>query len=237
MQNKSGVIRATGIIALVLVIIAIAWYLLEEFSGGWVSSDLQRVANDLQAIAGNRGQYLGFMSVDILYNLGIIALGALFYLIFRSFNRSLALFGGLGFIITGAMWLMLDIPGFAQYQLALDYSVASGAAASAIVERAAELSFWIDYSNAITSILMAISLFSFGVVIIRSTAINRLLGWLAVIAGTLMLASLVNTFEGSLVWQIAYYVTEFWILVMGLWLVLRGVKTFEVEPAQTATKA
>ena len=24
--------------------------------------------------------------------------------------------------------------------------------------------------------------------------------------------------------DIAYYVTEFWILVMGLWLVIRGVK-------------
>ena len=237
MRNKSGIIRTTGILALVFIIVAIIWYLLVEFAIGWVSSDPQQAANDLQDIAGNRGQYLGFMSIDILYNLGIFTLGALLYLIFRSFSRSFALFGGLAFITTGAMWLMLDMPGFAQYQLALDYSVASGAAASAILEKTAALSLWGDYSHPITSTLMAIGLFSFGVVIIRSTAINRLLGWLAIIAGILMLVSLVNAFERSLVWQIAYYVTEFWILVTGLWLILRGVKIPESKPTQTTAKA
>ena len=237
MQNKSGIIRVTGIIALVFIVVAIVWYLLYEFAVGWVSSNPQQAASDLRAIAGNQGQYLGVISVDILYNLGLLALGALFYLIFRSFSRPLALFGGLGFITTGVIWLVLDMPSLAQYQLALDYSAASGAAASAIAERAAELSLWGDYSYAIVAILLAIGLFSFGVVIIRSVAINRLVGWLAVVAGILMLVSLVNTFEGSLVSRIAYNVTEFWILVIGLWLVLRGVKTSEGEPAQTAGKA
>jgi hypothetical protein len=236
-QNKSGTIKATGIIALVFIVVAFAWYLFRQFAVGWVSSAPQQAAADLQAIAGKPGQYLGFLSVDILYNLGIFVLGALLYLIFRSFNRSLALFGGLGFITTGVLWLILDMPGFAQYKLALDYSAASGAAASAIAVRAADLSLWGDYSSVITAILMAIGLFSFGVLIIRSIAINRLLGWLAIIAGILMLVSLVNTFEGSLVSRLAYYVTEFWILATGLWLILRGVKNSESELSITASKA
>jgi hypothetical protein len=63
------------------------------------------------------------------------------------------------------------------------------------------------------------------VLIIRSAAVNRLIGWLAVIAGVLFLVSVPFTFQHSLVTDIAYYVNEFWILVMGLWLIIRGVKT------------
>jgi hypothetical protein len=225
MQNKSGIIRTTGIIALAFVVVVIVWYLLEAFSGGWVSSVPQKAAIDLQNIANNRGLYLGFLSIDILYNLGILALGALFYLILCSFHRALALFGGLGFVTTGALWLMLDRPAFAVYQLALEYSATSDTAASAIVDKAALLALWGAYSQAIPAILLALGLFCFGVVIIRSAAVNRLIGWLAIVAGILFVASAPFTFQESMVSDIAYYATELWILVMGLWLVIRGVKT------------
>jgi hypothetical protein len=225
MQNRSGIIRTTGIIALAFVVVVIVWYLLEGFSGGWVSSVPQKAAIDLENIANNRGLYLGFLSIDILYNLGIFALGALFYLVFSSFSRSLALFGGLGFVTTGAIWLMLDRPAFAVYQLALEHSAASGTAAGAIVDKAVVLALWGAYSQAIPAILLALGLFCFGVVIIRSAAINRLIGWLAIVAGILFLASAPFTFQKSLVSDIAYYATESWILVIGLWLVIRGVKT------------
>ena len=225
MQNRSGIIRTTGIIALVFIFVVIVWYLLDRFGGAWGISVPQQAAIDLQSSANNRGLYLGFLSIDILYSLGIFALGALFYLIFCSFNRSLALFGGLGFVTTGAIWLMMDRPAFAVYQLALEYSAASGTATNAIAEKAAQLALWGDYSQAIPAILLALGLFCFGVVIIRSAAINRLIGWLAIVAGILFLASVPFTFQNSLVSDIAYYVTEFWILVMGLWLVIRGIKT------------
>jgi hypothetical protein len=225
MYNRSGIIRTAGIIALVFIVIAITWSILEGFVGGWVSSIPQQAAIYLQNIANKGGLYLGYMGIDILYNLGIFALGALFYLVFRSFNRPLALFGGLGFITTGAIWLMLDRPDLAVYKLAMDYSAASGSAAGAIADRAAQLALWADYSMAIPSILMALGVFCFGVLIIRSAAVNRLIGWLAVIAGVLFLVSVPFTFQHSLVTDIAYYVNEFWILVMGLWLIIRGVKT------------
>jgi small-conductance mechanosensitive channel len=225
MQNRSGLIRTTGIIALAFVAVVIVWYLLEAFSGGWVSSLPQKAAMDLQNIANNRGLYLGYLGVDILYNLGIFALGALFYLIFCSYYRTLALFGGLGFVTTGAIWLMMDRPAFAMHQLALEYSAASGAAAGAIAEKAAQLALWGAYSMAVPAILLALGLFCFGVLIIRSAAVNRLIGWLAVAAGIIFLASVPFTFQHSLVSDIAYYAAEFWILVMGLWLVVRGVKT------------
>ena len=225
MQNRSGIIRTTGIIALVFIFVVIVWYLLEGFGGGWVSSIPQKAAIDLQNIANNRGLYLGFLSIDILYNLGYFALGALFYLIFCSFNRSLALFGGLGFVTTGAIWLMMDRPAFAVYQLALEYSATSSTTAGDLVDKATQLALWANYSQAIPAILLALGLFCFGVVIIRSAAVNRLIGWLAIVAGILFLASVPFTFQDSLVSDIAYYVTEFWILVMGLWLVIRGVKT------------
>jgi len=225
MENRSGIIRATGIIALAFVVVVIVWYVLYGFSGAWGISIPQQAAIDLQSIANNRGLYLGFLSTDILYSLGIFALGALFYLIFRSFNRSLALFAGLGFITTGVIWLMMDSPAFAVYQLALEYSAASSTTAGALVDKATELGLWGNYAQAIPAILLALGLFCFGTVIIRTAAINRLIGWLAIVAGILFLASVPFTFQESLVSDFAYYITEFWILVMGLWLVIRGVKT------------
>ena len=225
MQNRSGIIRTTGIIALVFVLVAIVWYVLDRFGGAWGISIPQQAAIDLQSIANNRGLYLGFLSVDILYSFGIFALGALFYLIFCSFNRSLALFGALGFVTAGVIWLMMDSPAFAVYQLALQYSAVSGTTAGDIVDKATQLDLWGNYSQAIPAILLALGLFCFGALIIRSAAVNRLIGWLAIVAGILFLASVPFTFQDSLVSDIAYYVTEFWILVMGLWLVIRGIKT------------
>jgi hypothetical protein len=225
MPNKSGTVISTGIISLIFILVAIAWELLARFTVGWISSVPQQAASDLRSIAANPGLYLGFLSVDVLYNLGIFALGALFYLIFRSFNRSLALFGALGFITTGLIWLILDMQGFAQYQLALDLSTAGASAASGIVQRAADLSLWSAYSRIITDSLMAIGLLSFGALIIRSRAVLRLLGWVVVVAGLFMLAALGFSFtDQSLIWSIAYYIVEFWILVMGLWLLMSGVK-------------
>lgn len=225
MQDRSGIIRTTGIIALAFVVVVIAWYLLESSSGGWVSSVPDKAAAGLANIANNRGLYLGFLSVDILYNLGIFALGALFYLVFSPFSRPLALFGGLGFVTTGAIWLMLDRPAFAVYQLALDYSAASGAAAGAIVDKATVLALWGAYSQAVPAILLALGLFCFGAVIIRSAAVNRLIGWLAIVAGILFVASAPFTFQKSVVSDIAYYAAESWVLVMGLWLLISGVRT------------
>jgi hypothetical protein len=231
MRNRSGTVIAAGIIALIFFLVVIAWELLSRITPGWISSDLLQAADGLQEIGANPGLYLGFLSVDVLYNLGIFALGALLYLIFSSFSRSLALFGALGFIVTGAIWLILDMQGFAHYRLALDYTAAAGAAASGIVERAAVLSLWGNYSRVVTDALMAIGLLSFGILIIRSGAVPRLLGWLAGLAGILLLAALGSALtEQSVIWSIAYYVVEFWALVIGLWLVIRGVKNPGEEP-------
>jgi len=225
MKNKSGIIRTTGIIALAFIVVVIVWYVLERFSGAWGINIPQQAAIDLQSISNNRGLYLGFLSMDILYSFGIIALGALFYLIFCSFNRTLALFGALGFVTTGVIWLAMDSPAFAVYQLALQYSAAVGTTAGDIVDKATQLDLWGNYAQAIPAILLASGLFCFGALIIRSAAVNRLIGWLAIVAGILFLASVPFTFQASLVTDTAYYVTEFWFLVMGLWLVIRGVKT------------
>ena len=226
MKSKLDVVRLAGILSLLFIIVTIVWYLMVF----WPTSDPQRIGEDLQKIANSPAQYLGFIAVDILYSLAIFALGGLFYLIFRSHSRSLALFGLLGFCTTGVMWMIMDIPALAIYPLAKEYVVASGATANTLANNAALLSLWGSYSDPIVCTFYGIGLLAFGFLIARSRVVPRPLGWLAMLGGALMLITWYNCFEGYIISEAAYYVTEFWYLPTGLWLLLRGIRE---APAQS----
>ena len=226
MKSKFDVVRLAGILSLLFIIVTIVWYLMVF----WPTSDPQRIGEDLQKIANSPAQYLGFIAVDILYSLAIFALGGLFYLMFQSRSRYLALFGLLGFFATGIMWMMIDIPALAIYSVAKEYVVTSGANANALANSAALLSLWGSYSDPIVCTFYGIGLLAFGFLIARSRVVPRPLGWLAMLGGALMLITWYNCFEGYIISEAAYYVTEFWYLPTGLWLLLRGIRE---APAQS----
>jgi len=223
MQNGNSLRKLAGIICLIFVVSEVGWYLTGRW--GWVSSDLAQVGKDLLNIADNPAKYLAHIGFDIVYNLSIFLLGALFYLMFRKTNRALALFGGLGFLCTGFLWLFMDMSTLAQYHLAIDYANASGATASAIALRAADLSLAYDSSAPITSMFYAMGFISFGILIVRSGVLNRAIGWFAIVTGIVqLLFAWVGSFKGSVIGDYGYHITEAWFLVTGLWLVTRWVR-------------
>ena len=232
MQNSNSLEKWAGIICLVFIVSAVGWYL----TGGWVSSDLAQVGKDLLNIANNPAKYMAHIGFDIIYNLSIFLLGGLFYLMFRKTNRALAFFGGLGFLCTGLLWLFMDMSSIAQYHLAINYANASGATASAIALRAADLSLAYDSSTPITSIFYAMGFISFGILFVRSGVLNRAIGWFAIVAGIVhLLFAWVGDFEWSILDNYGFYITEAWLLVVGLWLVthwIRGTSKQKLDLAE-----
>ena len=66
---------------------------------------------------------------------------------------------------------------------------------------------------------------SFGILIVRSGVLNRAIGWFAIVAGIgHLLFAWLGVFEGPVIGDYRFYITEAWFLVTGLWLVTLWVR-------------
>lgn len=222
--SRSGNIRLAGILCLVLSAVVIGMHLLESHR-----------FEDLQGIVDSGGKYLGSITLFILHELILIAVGALFYLIFRRHNPSLALFGLIGILGTGFLWLVWDFPVYSFYYLAQEYSAATGAAADSIAQRAADMSSAFDFPYIIDYSLLSLGFIALGALILRTRAIHPLLGSLAIILGILhlfmwigaltLIASGNNvTDDWGAFWDAVSYARDTWFALVGLWLLAKGVR-------------
>jgi hypothetical protein len=216
--NNPG--KWAAVICFIFIAATIVWYV----TGHWVSSDLSQTGKDLLAIANNPAAYLAHVASDIVYNLSIFLLGVLFYLMYNKTNQALAAFGALGFICVGIIWLYMDTGSLAQYALAKDYAGSTGTAAAAIANRAADLSLSYDYSTPITSLFYSMGFVSFGIMFIRRGALQRALGWYAVVVGIAMILTIIETFSGVIIGKVTFYLSEVWFWVTGVYLVSQWVK-------------
>ena len=191
-----------------------------------IDTDVDDFRGTLEDIVGNRSRYLVSHSFSILGNFLIIASAALLYLLFREYDRSLAMLGAFALVAAGATFLAADAVALALEPLAQDVAATVGPQRDTLLSSARSFALASKWGNFVGITFIGLSVLSFGALIVWSRPIPRLLGWLGVGGGILLV----------LVWLVAIsdalFVIPFigliavllWLLTLGTWLIARGVK-------------
>ena len=154
------------------------------------------------------------------------AAGAL-YLVFRSHERSLALFSLVALLAAGVAFAVATASFFGLSFLAQDFVDTSGAEASALAgtARAVGLAGFSAYFTALT--LTGAGALPLGVLIVWSKAVPDWLGWPAVFSAILMLLSwliFAPSVAGLIIAAIGGLGTLLFFLILGIWLLVRGTR-------------
>jgi len=212
--------RATGMLLILLLISLIV----TSSVGPEVDTRRSEFSASLVEIPDNQERYWTSIGFGLLSDLLTISLAGLLYLVLRPHGRSLALVGSFSLLAGAVTLLGFHMSRFGLTYLAEAYIGATGPRADTIESMARAFARAGDFGAFSALTLIALGLLSFGAVFIRSKALPRYLGGLAVVSGLLLpffwLSSAVDGiwivglvgFAGTLLWQ----------LLLGSWLLLKG---------------
>ena len=161
-----------------------------------------------------------------------IALAAAMYLVFRTHERTLALFGAAWFLGLGMTWFVAAISGVALAHMADQFETATAVNASMIATSARPVQVIYEETVLIgMKTLFPLSLLTFGTLVIRSRVVPGWMGWMALVIGAMI----------PLYW-VVWFIGDFgmlfgglWYVLLGGWMIVRGTR--EAPPAPPAGTA
>ncbi len=195
---------------------------------------------EFQELVENQGRY--WANVIVLHGAKVLvlALAVTAYLAFRPYGQALALMGSVGLVALAVALAVANIGGAILAGFADEYETASVVKADAIVSNArtiALLSFLAWFDGLFTFLPM--TLLALGVLIVRSGALPRGLGWLAVVASVVMpsIWLIQDPLYIDAFWvvgMIAGMAAMAWLLIVGVWLLVVGTRKGAMVPAEGA---
>ena len=221
MLSRRDIDRIAGIL-LVLVFAAFAVFILTFVEYG---IDREEIRPNLQDIVDDGARYATSWSFYLAGGLLLVVVSGGLYLVFRSYERSLALFGLVGLLAAGTAFSIATMNSFALFILADDFVLASGAEgdALAITARSVGVAQFAASTTALT--LVGAGMLPIGILMAWSKVWPRLLGWWAIINGVLLLLAwtvAAPTPTGFILVAIGSISTLLFFLLLGIWLVARG---------------
>jgi len=212
--------RITGLLVLAFVVSFIG-----ATVAGAVSIDASRgeIGETLRAIAQNPEAVTHF-SLVLAASVFVTLSAAGFYLTFRPHGRNLALLGGSWFFAGGLLAVINDVLTLGLVEIAQDYVAANGNHADAVETLAHSFAATGSVFLNVGRSLIGVGILAFGVLIVRSRAVPRALGWIGIAAG--ILYQLI-WFVGAgnvlgILGLIAHFSLLLLILVLGGWLLVPG---------------
>ena len=229
-KTKADVDRFAGLLMIMLagaVIVSVVTHVDIETAGGAFGGAFRE---SLQDLINDRQQHLISVSFSLLSNILIVAVGALAYLILRPHDRVMALLGAFAFVAAGATLMVSDMVGIALDTMAQDLGVAEGVAnatrADVILTVGPAIADIGLAAFAIGVTFIGLGLLSYGAVIAWSGVVQRWLGWLAILSGSVVPLVWLGFVKVEL-FDIAFIglmgVLAFLILT-GLWVIIKGTK-------------
>lgn len=222
MLSKRDLDRIAGALMLAIVAAIIGTFV-SEIEVDTARSEFRQT---LQDIVDDRGMFLAGAAFDMASNLITVFFAGAVYLVFRSHERSLALFAAFGLLAASSVFLVANGLDFPLYYMAQDFVAASGAEANSIASTARALALFelILESGGIT--LIGLGMVSLGVLIVRTEALPRWLGWLPVAGGTLLVLGWVGFVEEVLfiIGFVGFGIIMLFLLIAGGWLIARGTR-------------
>ena len=235
MLSKRDIERLAGVAFLGLLVSLIVAVVAE------VQVDTRRdeFSETLLDIVAHPRRYLGWLAFDFIGNLLTVPLAVLLYVVFRSHERNLALFGSFMFLAAGVTFMVTDMTAFALRNLAQDFALFAGseetqAEATAIFSSARGLALVGEFAELVAGTFLSLALLSYGALVVWSRAVPRWLGWLSVAGGALVLFFWLDlAVNGFWVVGLAGLILILLLqLSLGGWLLLRG--TAEPPAGQAA---
>ena len=230
MLSRIGISRVTG-----LLLIALIPALILSTS---VIDSLDTYERDFreafEGIADDPVQIRIGVAFTIAASLLSVALAGALYLRLSPHHKALALFGALGFLVTGVLLMLAGIWGIALDRMAGEFDKAHDLSrATSLTDSAQPLAFMIE--SAIFPALLVtlpLSLIVFGSLIARAGGAPRWLGWMGVTFSSIMTLSVLLAWLIDAFWfigMIAGIGVLGWFAITGVWMLLWGTRDVAVS--------
>jgi len=180
--SKRGIERVADILfPVIAVVILLAIFSVE------IETPVDEFQASLQDIADNQERNLVGLSFGLVANLLAIAIAAVSYLTFRLHYRPLALLAAFWFLAAAVTFIVSDSAQLALDSLAQQFAAASGPDSGNVETVARAIALLGEFTEHLGATFIALGVLSLGLLIVLTGAVSRVLGWLGIPSGTLML--------------------------------------------------
>lgn len=227
MSSKKGIERFSGILLLLIVVTSVAGAAFASGVGTDYNVPADEVAAVLELVADNQGLHQAEIGFDLASFVILVALSGALYLVFSPHHRLLALLGTLGLAAGGMILAVHDIFWFVFPSVAKDFVSASSSQADVLLEIGRIIMLTANWGLSVGITFMGLGILAYGVLMIRSRAVLRALGWLGAVAGVLLFTGTwLPRVDISLytVWTALAGLVLLWEIGLGLWLLIKGTK-------------
>ena len=230
MSSKRGIERFSGILLILMLVTSILGAIFASGVGTDYNVPANEVGTVLELVAENQGLHQAEIGFDLASFVILIALSGALYLVFSPHHRLLALLGTLWLAAGGMILAVHDIFWFAFPFVAKDFVSASGSQVDVLLEIGRIIMLTANWGLSVGIAFMGLGMLAYGVLMIRSKAVLRVLGWLGAVAGVLLFTGTwLPRVDVSLysVWIALSAPVLLWEIGLGLWLLIKGTKQAE----------
>ena len=220
MLSKRGIERIAGIL---LIVLFVAFAIGILFGEAEVEIDREGVHESLQEIIDDQEFFVTSLIFFLAGSLLLLPAGAALYQVFKAHDQMLALFGFVGFLSAGLLVTVAAFLQFGAFYLARDF-VDGVADADTLASTARALAL-ISGALFLTGVkMLGVGMLPLGVLMIRTGAAPRWLGYWAVVSVILMLVSWVAYISDAAfaVPGVGAILAVLFFLALGIWLLRRG---------------
>lgn len=222
MISKRAIDRICGVLLILLPAVLIT----SIATGSKFETYEQTAMRSLQTISDNQALFTASTIFLFLTGLVSISLATALYLSFRDHETTLALFGAIWVLVMGVTLIVGAVGGLVVNHMADAFDGTSGSNATMIANSARPMQHIYEDSGLLGfGTFFPLSLFAFGALVIRSRAVPRGLGWMALATGVLIPAFWVGLWPVGMVGML---LAAIWLVLLGVWMVVSGTR--EAEP-------
>lgn len=230
MPPKRNVERLSGVLLFLMLVTSV----LGAAFAGAVGTDYNVPASEvpqvLRLVAENRNLHQLEIGFDLASFVFLIALSGAFFVLFSPLSKLLAVLGTLGLLVGGVILAVHDVFWFVFPSISQEYVVASGPKADALLEMGRVYMLTANWGLSVGIAFMGLGILAYGMLMVKSGSVPRILGWLGVIAGILLFSGTwLPRIDESLytLWTLLSSPVLLWEIGLGFWLLKHGISPEE----------
>ncbi len=227
-ERLTGALLVASIVALLGHIVAVIPIGTPDFSAG-------KTPEILEFIAQARDGVLTNMVFLLIYGFLVIPSALALYVAFRLHERTMALFSAFSLAVHGLSVILFNILFLVVMESAEEFTETSGAEADAVATVANTFLVFLFRVQGAAWIFLGLGLVPLGILIVRSGAMARWVGWLGVVSGIggffggVVMLYEVSVGAAAILVGIASFSPFVFILILGIRLIVRETREANEE--------